>query len=242
MLQDSWGGIKRSWCFNRLRSVSLVMLVAAFLLSGPVAQAGVVGKATLVKDPGAGMPFLAPDAALPAGFVSYQLSIEGTYGDVIGAVDVSITGGLLHQRWIDADLEGFTSPSANGRPSDGRGDSHLTAPVGSPFGFGPTETNSKTGSPLKSFPDTTEYGFGDLYGAWAILNPTTTNNIAYLVFKKEDLASIQIVVRSASAGVGTEFRVLTTTDFFVPEPLLMALACPALAASCTFRRRWGTVR
>lgn len=236
MLKVSRVGMERSWLFDTARRLTLFAVVAVFLPSGQMAQAGVVGRATLVKDPGAGLPFLPPEAALPAGFVSYQLSIEGTNGDVIGAVDVSITGGKLHQRWSTPDLE-CCSPSPNGMASDGRGDSHLTAPPGSPFGLGPSETNSKTGSPLTSTPGTTEYGFGDLYGAWAILNPTTINDIAYIVVKQSDIPIIDITVKVAIPN-GNVIQTLFASDFFkIPEPSAFTLVGPAMATGCGFRRR-----
>jgi hypothetical protein len=112
--------------------VSLIVLAIA-----ACANAALVGSATLVKQP-PGTTFNAPDAALPAPWVSYQLGLATTAGEFIGAVDVTINGNVLHQRWSDSDLTGVTVPSPNGAPANGRGDSHLTAPAGSPFGAGPT--------------------------------------------------------------------------------------------------------
>lgn len=197
-----------------------LLAVAFFLSSDAIVQAGVIGKVTLVKDPGAGNNFNAPEAALPPGWVAFQLSIQGTEGDVIGAVDVSITGNALHQRWVDTDFDGVENPTPIGLASDGRGDSHLTPPAGSPFGFGPTETNTGTGSPLASTPGTTLYGLGDLAGAWAILNPTMNNNIAYIVLRPDSVPNLRVVVKSATP----DGRALPTQYFVEPEPSTITLA------------------
>lgn len=201
-----------------LQRLSLTFVI--LLGMNPLSRGALIPTATLVKDPSAGSNFGAPDAALPAGWVSYQLSLNATAGEKVGAVDVSITGGVLHQRWTDVDFDGTTDPTPNGAASDGRGDSHLTAPAGSPFGSGPTETNSKTGSPLTSNPGSTEYGLGNLSGAWAILNPTATTNLAYLVFKKSDQSKINITVKSADP-LGNSFPTFNTQNFGGP----LCLAC-----------------
>src|SRR5689334_21786941 len=127
---------------NMIRKVSLALLCVALMAAS--AQAALMAVATPVKTP-PGTPFLAPDAALGAPWVSYQLSVTSTNpAELIGAVDVTINGNKLHQRWNDTDFDGITDPSAqNPSVSDGRGDSHLTAPAGSPFGLGPNETNTK---------------------------------------------------------------------------------------------------
>ena len=169
----------------KLATVFCVTLIA-FATAGN-GRAALIGTATFVKKP-PGTPFLAPDAALPSPWASYQLSVTSTVvGELIGAVDVSITGNKLHQRWNDIDFDGVTDPSPqNQTTQDGRGDSHLTAPCGSPFGAGPVETNTKTGSPLPSNPGVTEYGVGNLSGAWGILVPVQTANLAYIVINPND--------------------------------------------------------
>jgi hypothetical protein len=160
---------------KRAPAITLIASLVSALLATPVNSA-VLGYAYEVKRP-ADYPFLAPEAALGSPWVAYQLTLQTTAGELIGAVDISITGNALHQRWAEMDFDGVTDPSPqNPATSDGRGDSHLTAPAGSPFGFGPTETNTKTGSPLPGVPHSIEYGVGNLSGAWGILAPTTTAN------------------------------------------------------------------
>jgi hypothetical protein len=154
-------------------------------------------------------------------------------------VDVSITGGVLHQRWTEEDLLSQTNPTPLGPASNGRGDSHLTPPAGSLFGFGPTETNSKTGSPLTSNPGISEYGLGDDFGAWAILAPTATTNLAYIVLKKGDIPNIQIAVKSADPS-GTAFPTLTASQFFVPEPTTVAMLGLAIVGGLGVSRRRQT--
>jgi hypothetical protein len=83
-----------------------------------------------------------------------------------------------------------------------------------------------------SNPGITDYGFGNLSGAWGILNPSQTTNIAYLVFRSDNLPNMQISVKAATptgapllTSRGSE---LTTIDFFVPEPSTMALLALAM--------------
>ncbi|MFO0790366.1 MAG: PEP-CTERM sorting domain-containing protein [Pirellulales bacterium] len=217
--------------------------LAAVLVVAASSNAAIIGVATKVKDPGAGNNFGAPDAGLPAGWVAYQLSVQSTAGEPIGAIDFSTSGGKLHQRWTDTDFDGTTNPSPNGPASDGRGDSHLTAPAGSPFGSGPSETNSTTGSPLVSTPGTTEYGLGDLSGAWAILAPSTTANIAYLVFKESDGPQI-ILSAKAADPTGLIFPTLTNASFggpfvesTIPEPATVTMIGLAIFGAFGLRRR-----
>lgn len=221
------------------RTLILLPLAIVILLGLKLPSHGaLIFTSTKVKDPSAGSNFGAPDAALPAGWVSYQLSLTATAGELVGAVDVSITGGVLHQRWNDLDFDGTTDPTPNGTASDGRGDSHLTAPIGSPFGAGPTETNSKTGSPLISTPGLIEYGLGDLHGAWAILVPGPVTNLAYIVYKNSDLPLLQIVVKSADP-LGNSYPTFT---FGLPEPSTMTLLCLGSMCSVGASRRRSAAR
>ena len=74
--------------------------VLALVLTAASANAAIIGVATPVKNP-PGAPFLAPDAALPAGWVSYQLSLASTAGELIQAIDVAFTGKTSHKRRPD---------------------------------------------------------------------------------------------------------------------------------------------
>lgn len=233
--ENNWGAAKLPF-----------LLVAVFAVSGRMVYAGVVVSALLVSSPPE-VPFNFPEEGLGSPWVAYQLCMCGTNGDVIGAVDVSITGNKLLQRWRDNDFDGVVDPSPVGVAYDGRGDSHLTPPTGSPFGLGPTETNTKAGGPLTSIPGTIEYGLGDLSGAWAILNPTPTavNNIAYIVVNKVSAANLNITIKSATPSGG----VLPTIDgvdvfpwgFFptgqCPEPASVVYAGISLIGGCGLVRR-----
>ena len=165
---------------------------------------------------------------------------SATPGELIGAVDVSITGNQLHQRWTDFDFDFLTDPTPNGT-NNGQGDSHLLAPAGSPFGAGPTETNSKTGSPLTSTPGSIEYGLGNLSGAWGILVPGQTANLAYLVFNSNDVSKLNISVKAAQAVTGAPIlspsgRTELNEPF--PEPSTITLLVLAMVGGLgAFRRR-----
>ena len=201
-------------------SQKLVIAFCVSLISLTMAERGhatLIANATLVKNP-PGTPFSAPEAALGAPWVSYQLSITSTNpAELIGAVDVTINGNKLHQRWVDTDFDGTTDPTPQSPAiADGRGDSHLTAPAGSPFGFGPFETNTKAGSPLPGSPGATEYGLGNLSGAWGLLVPSTTANLAYIVINSQDASPrFDITVKAATPN-GTPFNngVPLTGDMF----------------------------
>src|SRR3712207_3534561 len=93
----------------RLSTISLVAGLLLTVTSGS-AFGAIIPRAALVANPPA-TPFQVPDAALPAPWQSYQLSLEATDGELIGAVDVTING-PLHQRWQDVDFgNGVTEPS-----------------------------------------------------------------------------------------------------------------------------------
>jgi len=217
--------------------------VLTILLAAATSQAALIPTYTIVKDPSAGTNFGAPEATLGAPWIGVQLSIVATAGEQVGAVDVAFTGNKLHQRWTDGDFDGVTDPTFNGAASDGRGDSHLVAPAGSPFGAGPAETNTKAGSPLTSTAGATEYGVGDLSGAWALLNPAATTNLAYIVFKSGDAPNIGITVKSANPA-GVNNPVILTADFggifagpSIPEPATVTMLGLALVGGLGFRRR-----
>lgn len=187
-------------------------LVAALVAS--TAQAAIIGSATLVKNPAA-VPFAAPEAALGAPWVSYNLSAASTAGELIGAVDVKI-GGQLHQRWTDGDEDGVfdPTPNANSAASLTQGDSHLVAPTGALFGRGPTEDNSGAGSPLANTA-TRQYGVGTLLdGAWGIQNALNTASLAYIVIPAGSEPTIDIAVRIAAPN-GDIIGDLDLGDFFV---------------------------
>lgn len=235
---------------QRALVITLIFSLIPALLATPM-SAAVIGYAYEVKRP-SDYPFLAPEAALGAPWRAYQLTLQSNAGELIQAVDVSITGNKLHQRWIDTDFDGITDPSPIGQASSGRGDSHLTSPAGSPFGLAATETNSLSGSPLPSVPGTTEYGLGNLRGAWAVPTASTTVNLAYIVINQDlynEPTAFQISVKAATptgAALVSQFGSTTWSagDFWpvplppIPEPsttLLMGLA--AVGGTGFVRRR-----
>ena len=219
---------------KKLSPVLWVCLV--IFVNTQIGHASLVLQTTFVKSP-PGTPFLAPDAALPSPWRSYQLAVVTTGpGELIGAVEVTFTGNKLHQRWNDIDFDGDTDPSPNGAASNGRGDSHLTAPAGSPFGFGPTETNTKVGSPLTSVPGTTEYGLGNLGGAWGLLTPASTANIAYIVtdrqFTFDGFLDLPFIIKAANPA-GVRYNDIVN----VPEPTALALFAIVTVCLGFIRRR-----
>jgi hypothetical protein len=176
---------------NTAYCVNLIILIMA-----GNGHAAMIGTATLVRNP-PGMPFNAPDASMPFPYQAWQIGISTTAGELIGAVDVQITGNALHQKWTDTDDDGATNPSPNS-PAVGNVDSHLQAPAGSPFGSGPTETNTKAGSPLTSTANVTEFGFGNLSGSWGILVPGQTAALAYIVFDPANIPQMDIRIKAAT--------------------------------------------
>lgn len=196
------------------RGVSFTAIVA--LASGST-SAGVIPTLTLIKDPGNGVPFTSPDAALGSPWVSYAIGLQTTAGELIGGVDVEITG-PLHQRWnYNEDTETYdpTAQSAN----QSNGDSHLRAVTGALFAAGPSEDNSGTGSPLADTA-TANYGVGSyLKGIWGITSATTTASVAYIVVPKDQTGLINFKATVASPA-GEIIGRLSTCDFTLCSPLI----------------------
>ncbi len=176
---------------------------------------------TLIKDPTHGIPFAAPDAALGAPWVSYELGLSSNAGELIAAVNVSILG-PLHQRWeFDADSGVFHETSHSAILANG--DSHFLQTGGLFFYNGPYEDNSGVGSPLADTP-LHDYGVGTfLTDAFGFVTPTTTASIAYLVVPESRMYDLDISVLVADP-LGNIISTLDETDFFpVPEPGTLSL-------------------
>jgi hypothetical protein len=190
------------------------------LLGASLAQAGVVGVTTLVRDPGNGINFTNPDAALAAPWVGYTLGLQTTAGELIGGIDVSIKG-QLHQRWtFNADTETF-DPTPQNNVNISNGDSKLRALTGALFAAGPFEDNSGTGSPLADTA-TADYGVGTtLSGIWGIpgASQSSSATVAYIVVPKGSEPTLDLRVSIADPG-GNILGVLGAADFgFVVENL-----------------------
>jgi len=218
--------------------LALLALVAS-LFGGSMSQAALIPTATLVKDPNAGVNFSAPDAALPSPWVSWKLSIVATAGEIVQAAQVNMTG-VFHQRWTDADADEVPEPTPNSAAASGltNGDTHLLAPTGSLFGSGPAEDNTMAGSPLASTP-TAFYGTGTfLQGAWSVLVPSSTTNLAYIVIKRGSVPNMNIDVRVANP-TGQIIGTFTTSDFIgqIPEPTTVTLAGLGLIGMLGLARR-----
>jgi hypothetical protein len=165
------------------------VLLAVFVISSSSAvpaSAAIIGSVTSIKDPANGLPFGPPsaDGALGSEWVSYKLAIQATAGELIQAVQVSITG-QLHQKWMDLAAGGAYLPSGNSSNMTGA-DSHLLAPGGL-FGSGPSEDNPGTGSPLSAANDaSTKWGVGTfLKGAWSVPGSAVSSlDLGYLVLPR----------------------------------------------------------
>jgi hypothetical protein len=213
----------------RFRLLGQVVPLAVFgllFVGSFVANAAIIGTATLIKEPAAA-PFGAPDAALGSPWVSYRLSLQGTEGEIIQAVEATISG-QLHQRWDDIDFDDDPTNNPTGNSANQTsGDSHLLAPAGSLFGSGPTETNPGTGSPLSAGNTTSRmYGVGNmLQGAWSLVAPNilSTANVAYIVVPKGSEPSLQIGVKVASP-TGAIIGNLDVEDFFGPAGIAPLVA------------------
>jgi hypothetical protein len=210
------------------RILAAALLTCCFSTWATSAQAGIIAHATLIKDPSAGIPFGAPDAVLPAPWVSYRLSVLGSGDSQFQAFQVTILG-ALHQRWADANSNSVPDPTATSLDQTG-GDSHLLAPPDSQFGSDPVEDNPGTGSPLPNTdPTSILYGVGtSLAGAWAFPGGNVTSaDLAYIVIPKGSERSLKIDVLAAEPA--DPIWQLTTRDFSpVPEPSSITLAGLAL--------------
>lgn len=178
--------------------------VCAVLVTGIVAsvsQAAIIGTASLERQPAA-IPFTAPDQNLAAPWVGYALGLQATAGEIIAAVDVSISG-QLHQRWTFNEDEGVFVSTPNSQNIT-NGDSHIRAVGGALFGAVATEDNPGTGSPLPNTA-TAMYGVGtSLSAAWGIplASQGTSATLAYIVIPENTRPSIDIRVKVAGQDGG----------------------------------------
>ncbi len=186
---------------NRFQNLAFLaaLAAAATITFGTAAEAGVIGTVALVRNP-PGVPFNAPEAALGAPWVGYTIGLATTAGELIGGVDVTITG-QLHQRWTvgeDPDTGDPINVSTPNNANATAGDSHLRAVTGALFGSGPDEDNSLAGSPLANTAINT-YGVGSfLKGAWGITNALTSANVAYIVIPRGSEVQTDIRVTVAN--------------------------------------------
>lgn len=191
------------------------------------ASAAIIGTATKVRNPPA-TPFTAPDAALGAPWVGYELGVHSTAGEIIAAMNVSISG-PLHQRWNDADLDGVFE-STTGSLNKTNGDSHLHVTSGLLI-VSSSENNPGTGSPLPSTASA-QYGVGTyLEGAWGVpgSSQSTSADLAYLVIPEDRVHDLRIDVQVANPS-GDIIARLSETDFF-PD-----LFSPPVVGDLTVRR------
>jgi hypothetical protein len=184
------------------------LALAVVVLGGTYAQAAVIGVTTLVREPPV-TPFSAVagtnDVSLGAPWVGYTLGVQSdNVAELIGGIDVLING-QLHQRWTPGEDENgdpTNLPTGNSGNAT-NADSHLRASAGALFGAGPTEDNSGAGSPLANTASAF-YGVGSaLSGAWGILIPGSTANVAYIVVPKgsEPQLDIRAVIASPTGDI-----------------------------------------
>ena len=174
-------------------SLFLAAATALSLTAGASAPGAVIATATLIKEPPA-TPFGAPDAALPAPWVSYRLSLTADGGDLIQAVEMSISG-QLHQRWVSTNYDGVYDTPTGNSTNQTNGDSHFMATAGMLFASGPTEDNPATGSPLSPLnDDSTGRGVGTFMSATFGSPGTalTSMNVAYIVVPKGSEPNLDI--------------------------------------------------
>jgi hypothetical protein len=190
------------------KSIFLALVVALAVSSA--AQAAILGTATLKGNP-PGVAFTSPDQALAAPWQSYALDLASNAGELIGGIDVVISG-QLHQRWtFDEDAGAFIATGNSANTTNG--DSHLRAVTGAIFGAGPTEDNPGTGSPLANTA-TAQYGVGtSLSGAWGITAAASTASLAYIVIPANSIPTLNIAVKVADPG-GNIIGDLNCSSFF----------------------------
>lgn len=200
------------------RLVAIVSCLAGTLLS-ETSTAAVRGTITLMRDPTIGVPFTAPDGALPAPWVSYALGLRSTAGELLSAFDFTLSHPQLHQRWV-SDGDGGVTPTAN-ETSFSNGDSHLRTGAGALFGSGPTEDNSGIGSPLNDT-GVGDYGLGsNLSGAWGLgFVGSTTPSLAYIVIPKGTEHLLNIRAKAANSGGSGLLGDLTEADFLSVLPTI----------------------
>jgi hypothetical protein len=191
---------------NKRVILATLLLSSCFMACTTIAPAAIFATATLIKDPSAGVPFGAPDAALGSPWASYRISLQATGGSLIQAADVQIAA-PLHQRWTSSNFDGVYDTPTGNSTNVTNGDSHLSATAGALFGAPPTEDNPFVGSPLSATNnDSTGYGVGThLTGAFAPPGPALTSmNLAYIVIPKGAAMDISIrVADPAGAILGT---------------------------------------